>query len=141
MKKAIILSIVALTLSLIAQGQNNQLKFNQVKIVQSAETVPAGKVWKVESVIYNITYDDDGFPTSLSSSCNPARFRYYAVTIDGTQTKVGNGASEGLYNTSSAVWQSVNRTMLPLWLPAGSSLDGGPCNNKISVIEYNVVPE
>jgi hypothetical protein len=25
-------------------------------------------------------------------------------------------------------------------LPAGATLSGGPCNNKISVIEFNIVP-
>ncbi|NBN99205.1 MAG: hypothetical protein EBV19_08240, partial [Flavobacteriia bacterium] len=35
----------------LAQGN---LQFNQVKLVTNQETVPVGKVWKVESVIYNI---------------------------------------------------------------------------------------
>jgi hypothetical protein len=35
-----------------AQGN---LQFNQVKMVFAQETVPVGKVWKIESVIYSVS--------------------------------------------------------------------------------------
>ncbi len=47
----ILLSFLGIGLSAMAQGN---LQFNQVKLVTSQQTVPANKVWKVESVIYTI---------------------------------------------------------------------------------------
>ena len=46
----VLLSITALLISLSASAQGN-LQFNQVKLVTTAEAVPAGKVWKVENIL------------------------------------------------------------------------------------------
>jgi len=117
-----------------AQGS---LQFNQVKLVTTQQTVPANKVWKVESVIYSVGVDDAPFIYSGSQSCLVYSRRNYSISIDGTLTKVGNLAS-GYANSSGDAYFMT--TSLPVWLPAGSTLSGGPCNNKISVIEFNIVP-
>jgi len=117
-----------------AQGS---LQFNQVKLVTTQQTVPANKVWKVESVIYSVGVDDTPFIYSGSQSCLGYSRRNYSISIDGTLTKVGNLASG--YANSGNDWYFMT-TSLPVWLPAGSTLSGGPCNNKISVIEFNIVP-
>ena len=114
------------------------LEFDQVLLISNSDTVPAGKVWKVESVIYNIPHQNAGYATSSSSSyCSSGYYRNYAITIDGTPTKVGQGSMPTSYS-SAAYMHSY--TMLPIWLPAGTTLDGGPCQNKISVIEFTLIP-
>lgn len=114
------------------------LEFNQIKLVTAQETVPAGKVWKVVSVIYDVPANLPTLATSTSTSnCNYDKYQSYAVVVDGVPTKVGTGGQPNAYSSAS-YFQSF--TMLPLWLPAGATLNGGPCNNKVSVIEFNVVP-
>jgi hypothetical protein len=121
---------------LTALGQGS-LQFNQVKLVTTAQTVPANKVWKVESVIFPIPADDPPFVNSGSTGCSFNTRRNYAISIDGTLTKVGNLASA----FTNGSWEYFfMTTTLPVWLPAGATLSGGPCNNKISVIEFNIVP-
>ena len=122
-----------LIMPLTALGQGS-LQFNQVKLVTTAQTVPANKVWKVESVIFPIPADD---PPFVTSGCSFNTRRNYAISIDGTLTKVGNLASA----FTNGSWEYFfMTTTLPVWLPAGATLSGGPCNNKISVIEFNIVP-
>jgi hypothetical protein len=91
----------------------------------------------VESVIFPIPADDPPFVTSGSTGCSFNTRRNYAISIDGTLTKVGQLAS-GFANSSWDYYFMT--TSLPVWLPAGSTLSGGPCSNKISVIEFNIVP-
>ena len=57
--KQLLLIVLMLGFTVI-QAQGN-LQFNQVKLVTTLETVPAGKVWKVESVIYNIPQTTSGY--------------------------------------------------------------------------------
>jgi hypothetical protein len=117
-----------------AQGN---LQFNQVKLVTNQETVPVGKVWKVESVIYYIPEDQSGAQSSASTSCGSATFRSTSLVIDGVATKVGNGTQTAAYSNLN---YTHSYTMLPIWLPSGSTLSGGPCLNKVSVIEFNIIP-
>jgi len=113
------------------------LQFNQVKLVTAQEIVPVGKVWKVESVIYAIPDDQSGAQSSQGASCGVANFRSTSIEVDGVTTKVGNGTNTASYSNLS---YTHSYTILPLWLPAGASLSGGPCLNKISVIEFTIVP-
>lgn len=122
------------TAGLFAQGS---LQFNQVKLVTTQETVPAGKVWKVESVIYNIPESSYPLATNTSSSCGSSYLRNYSIEVDGVATKVG--FLDGVNSTSSYNYFYMTSS-LPIWLPAGATLSGGPCSNKISVIEFNIVP-
>lgn len=118
----------------LAQGN---LQFNQVKLVTNQETVPVGKVWKVESVIYNIPSGSNTYQTGNYGDCSASDYNKSAIVVDGYPTKVGQGTtplgySSGLYTHTY--------TMLPLWLPAGATLSGGTCLNKVSVIEFNIIP-
>ncbi len=118
---------------LYAQGN---LQFNQVKLVSTQETVPAGKVWKVESVIYNIAPTATGYQSG-AGSCSSNSYESTAIEVAGVPTKVGQGTQPASY--SNLVY-THSYTILPLWLPAGTNLSGGTCLNKISVIEFNIIP-
>lgn len=132
----LLLAVAILGLSLNGRAQGS-LQFNQVKLVTSLETVPANKVWKVVSVIYDIPTTSSGDLSSTSSSCSSNRYYSRAVVINGVNTKTGLGMHTASYSNLS---YAHGYTELPLWLPAGATLSGGPCNNQISVIEFNVVP-
>ena len=132
--KKILLSTF-LILSTLASAQGN-LQFNQVKLVTSIETVPLGKVWKIESVIYNIAPTATGYQSG-AGSCNSTSYESTAIEVAGIPTKVGQGTQPASY--SSLVY-THSYTILPLWIPAGTTLSGGTCLNKISVIEFNIIP-
>lgn len=117
-----------------AQGN---LQFNQVKLVTALETVPAGKVWKIESVIYNIAEGSTTYQTGNYGNCNTNDNNSAAIVVAGTPTKVGQGTSPLGYSSGSYVH---SYTILPIWLPAGTTLSGGICLNKISVLEFNIIP-
>ena len=116
-----------------AQGN---LQFNQVKLVSAVETVPVGKVWKIESVIYNIPQTASGYQ-STNGGCSYAYYESTAIEIAGIPTKVGQGTQPAAYSNLA---YTHSYTMLPVWIPAGTTLSGGTCLNKISVIEFNIVP-
>ncbi len=116
-----------------AQGN---LQFNQVKLVTALETVPAGKVWKIESVIYPISQTASGYQTT-NGGCSQSYYESTAIEIAGTPTKVGQGTQAASYSNLA---YTHSYTILPLWIPAGTTLSGGVCLNKISVIEFNIIP-
>ena len=128
--------ILFILLNQLAFTQGN-LQFNQVKLVTALETVPAGKVWKIESVIYNIAEGSTTYQTGNYGNCNTNDYNSAAIVVAGTPTKVGQGTSPLGYSSGSYVH---SYTILPIWLPAGTTLSGGICLNKISVIEFNIIP-
>lgn len=112
------------------------LKFSEIKLVTNLETVPPNKVWKIESVIYNIPQTASGYQTT-NGSCSTGSFESTAIVVDGISTKVGSGTEPTAYSNLN---YTHSYTSLPFWLPAGATLSGGTCLNKISVIEFNVEP-
>ncbi|MCF8329893.1 MAG: hypothetical protein K9I37_06110 [Crocinitomicaceae bacterium] len=128
--------ILFILLNQVAFSQGN-LQFNQVKLVTAQETVPVGKVWKVESVIYNIAEGSTTYQTGNYGNCTSSDYNSAAIIVAGTPTKVGQGTTPLAYSSGAYVH---SYTILPIWLPAGTTLSGGICLNKISVIEFNITP-
>lgn len=138
-------------ISYFAQGN---LQLNQVKLVTSVETVPVGKVWKVESALTG----EERYPTSGTTLASNSRF----ILVNGTSicvheehvatTGVGfNGCCGGGFwmsnvgmavNSTTPVLVQVTAqpTKLPLWLPAGTTLAAGTKVSSISVLEFNIIP-
>ena len=82
-----------------------------MKLVSSQETVPVGKVWKVESVCYSAG------PTIFIQSYIYASMSYaingnvlYIATITDTEYRYNNPVKDNTF---------------PFWLPAGSTLSAG----------------
>jgi len=116
-----------LSLGMLAQAQGN-LQFNQpILITNVLSTVPAGKVWKIESFTPSSAYQVHGG--------NPIAFQ---ITINGDNRIVGMPAGLN-YNYNSGSHSAVIHS-LPIWLPAGSTLVSGTGVSMISVIEFNLVP-
>ena len=55
--KNFFLIIILSSLTLMGKAQGN-LQFNQAKLVNTIDTVPSGKVWKIESFIYSSSIVD-----------------------------------------------------------------------------------
>ena len=132
MKKVVAIlsfALVCLFTQLRAQGN---LQFNQVKLVTTVQTVPAGKVWKVESA----QYGGGATFTINNSGPNP---------INGVMSIQVNGTTIFLNiitNSGSSAYPAISTTgqTFPIWLPAGSTVAASTNTAYVNVIEFNVVP-
>jgi hypothetical protein len=125
----------------IAQGN---LQFNQAKIISNTDppqTVPAGKVWKIESVFSDAsadTYAVDGSGATqafISASGIPSfYFHYYGRYLAINSIPL----SFGIHSAGNQM------TNLPIWVPGGSTIctctSPSYCARGYSVIEFNIVP-
>jgi hypothetical protein len=121
--------LLVLSSALYAQGN---LQFNQVKLITTSQTVPVGKLWKVESVQYN------GGATFAINTAGP-------VPVVGTMAITVNGATlyvNTVYTSGSYAYPTVlsNGSSFPMWLPAGTTLAASTNCAFVNVIEFNVVP-
>jgi hypothetical protein len=124
-------------------GQGN-LQFNQVKIISNIDppqTVPAGKVWKIESVFSDAasdTYpvDGSGSTQNFFASCGMGAFyfHYYGRYLAINSIPV----SFGIHSAGEQM------TNLPIWVPAGATIctctSPTYCARGYSAIEFNIVP-
>jgi hypothetical protein len=97
-------------------------------MVFAQETVPVGKVWKIESVIYSASVG------SVSSSLTQDD----QIKIDGAAHVVRSARSgNGGYNGASYfVWEQH----YPIWLYGGQTLQAWVNVARINVIEFNIIP-
>jgi hypothetical protein len=148
--------------SLFGQGT---LQFNRVLVVSNAlQTVPAGKVWKVEAVWGT---DRICIPCIINehlttTACN-GRFIDYVGTsfrINGNRVFSERRwfpeflSSEAVYNDAACTslfsnytsygWGfyniAANPNILPIWLPAASTMETDSPQIFVSIIEFNVLP-
>jgi hypothetical protein len=123
--------LISLTFTSIAFSQGN-LQFNQVKLVSNQETVPNGKVWKVENAIYSggtvFCVGQALYQSCGTSSHSPVIYGLMEFKIDGISNYIplsNNGLSQSIF---------------PFWLPAGKSLTASTNMRYLSVIEFNIIP-
>ncbi len=122
-----------------AQGN---LQFNQARIITFADgpqTVPPGKVWKIESIISDGTdpysISGSGNTSSIFSACglNSVYLQYYGryIAISGMLVSFGIMGGQPM-------------TQLPLWVQAGQTICLGSSTTysakAYSIIEFNIVP-
>jgi len=99
------------------------LEFNQVKLITTQETVPVGKVWKIENIGSPVYYY-----VSTGSNSTPS------IKINGNHiylVKIRTTQNQSYFGTQSYFF--------PIWLPANTSLAAGNNINFISVIEFNEI--
>lgn len=120
-------------LSFLGLGQYN-LQMNQVLLVSNTiQTVPAGKVWKVESYMQAGIGAPDMI--EIGGTCSLSD-RHHPMIVNGQSYYLING-SPG--HGSSGVFLATSN-ILPMWLPSGSTLRTACVKDFISVIEFNLVP-
>jgi hypothetical protein len=141
MKHLLIAFALLLFFTGITQGN---LQFNQVKIISNTDppqTVPAGKVWKIESVFTAGDQDVYGVQTSgttlsLFPACGVLSFYYL---YSGRYLAINNiPISFGIHSAGEKM------TNLPIWVPAGSTIctctNNALCARGYSAIEFNIIP-
>ncbi|MEY3048644.1 MAG: hypothetical protein RL365_682 [Bacteroidota bacterium] len=138
------LIILFLSLFLKEASAQGNLQFNQAKIISNTDppqTVPAGKVWKIESVFSDAgadTYavDGSGSTQSFFTICGAPSFYYHYYG-----RYLGINSIPLSFGIHSAGNQMTN---LPIWVPAGSTIctctSATFCARGYSVIEFNIVP-
>ena len=118
MSKKIIFITLSICLAFVLNSNaQNQLTFNQVLLVPLTtlgDTVPQGKVWKVESAV--------------SNSSNHTYFY-----VDGMQLTL-----MWTYSLSSRPSVVSSNTAFPMWLPAGTIVTSGVDVEALSIIEFNI---
>ncbi len=142
MKKIVPILFLLLTQGASAVAQtDSELKFSRVVLVENvAQTVPAGKVWKVESALYN-----GGAPFCLATSAIYLCSQQNGVrAVEGIMTFLINGLGVSIpisYSISNVVYNTApNINNFPFWLPAGSTLQASTNVRYLSVLEFSVVP-
>lgn len=130
MKQALFAIRLVLLFSTLGASLGAQtLSFSQAKLVTQTETVPAGKVWKVVSVLSS---------NDLSGNSSGYIVSAVAITVDGQNTIIKSRMA--MRESDMAAADGMNVTDLPLWLPAGTSLGLNTNATGISVLEFTVNP-
>ncbi len=145
----------------------NSLQFSQAIIVgNSLQTVPSGKVCKVTSVygfesnlcVTGAELNNCNYGGANSVNMSVSAFKVNGVTVlsecnlkriwqgstcsgstNNTWANVEQYCGAGL-GTLGYAQKSANPNVLPMWLPAGTTLRSDGPNTFLSVIEFDVVP-
>jgi hypothetical protein len=146
MKKIITIAMLLFSVATYAQGN---LQFNQVKLISTVQTVPVGKVWKVESMICSggntipVVSNNTATITSsnghLSNSIFNLTFASMTYLLNNTVCYVDLNSQYSISNLGNGVMFKNNSVNFPIWIPAGTSIEAGINMSFISIIEYNIV--
>jgi hypothetical protein len=121
MKKIIFYTVLfIITISNYAQGN---LQFNQVIILSALQTVPAGKAWKIESLIMPspsfVKYNGvDGGSCGCNASQSYSKTKYvtdYLATFFAGKNNIRINGEEILYN-NTIIWLNAGTTVEPITL-------------------------
>lgn len=112
-------------------GQGN-LQFNQVlSVSDQVQTVPSGKVWKIESYqLQTVSWTTNGTITNCSDLSRPRP--YY---IDNYPYYKLGGVSTGVAN-----YVFFPQNDFPIWLRAGQTLRTTCPGDFMSILEFNIIP-
>jgi hypothetical protein len=133
MKHLFTILLVAVSATSFAQGN---LQFNEIVTVRDVlETVPVGKVWKVESYQQSMVSHTPGF----IDNCNDLQ-KLRPFYIDGNMYHdIGSIAQIQSVSNVGAVWL-VAENKFPIWLKEGQTAKTTCSVDFLSIIEFNVVP-
>jgi hypothetical protein len=113
-----------------AQGN---LQFNQViRVNNTAQTVPSGKVWKVETYMQSNTFISEY--VEYPSCTYPDRQHPFLINSK-PYYQINGSPGHG----SSGIMMAVGN-LFPLWLKSGEVIQTTCPDNFLSIIEYNIVP-
>ena len=126
-----VLFAIAFTVVGLFRAQGN-LQFNQIVTVGTTSlTVPAGKVWKVESY----TESEVTFNSNYSAGCVNSNYHRPLVINNYNYYFFGNMAT-----ASSGANYITTGNKLPIWLKPGDQIRTVCSSDFASVIEFNIVP-
>ena len=137
MRKIITIALFTVTYFLFVNSSRAQgnLQFNQIVLVGSSTlTVPAGKIWKIESVLSGNNFAQSNSCASYNSGSGDYGT---AIYINGVLRFPDRSAYEGGSYYQIPFSGSHG---FPFWLPTGTSLATFCATTAASVIEFNIVP-
>jgi hypothetical protein len=117
------------------------LTYNQTLWIKSASgtvTCPAGKVWKVERVVFSSTLPD--VHCTASTGCSGISPHNDQIEVDGAPIPVRSMRSRGTTSGGAGMLVMLWQHEFPFWLTAGSTLATGAGVLGISVIEFTEAP-
>ena len=117
-KKIIFITLLFCGLAFTAQSQS--LTYSKVILLTSLDTVPQGKVWKVESAV-----------SEMKSTSQHIYFYINNNKCTVTRTWVSL-----LANAPYAL--PIVNPIFPMWLPAGTIVTSGVDVEALSIIEFNI---
>jgi hypothetical protein len=119
--------------SLCAQGT---LQFSRAILVSSAQTVPAGKVWKITNYLPNGAPVDTGISMPGFGATN---FWARIIKINGTNVFADHAFMAAFM---TATYPATNNLQAggPIWLPEGTTLQAHSGVFAVSVLEFNILP-
>lgn len=129
-KKLIITLSICLAFTLSSNAQN-QLTFNQVLLVtltSQGDTVPQGKVWKVESAVSEIAKNDN----------STTYFHVNGFISDVTKIAKATYGQSNIQMGWAWAYAIENSNLFPMWLPAGTIVTSGLDVSALSIIEFNI---
>ncbi len=134
LKSALLMGLLVVSQNLVAQN----LQFGKTKFIDSkTDTVPAGKVWKIESFVYSQSIAV--CPTS-NTSLNISD----SIILNGRNLMVRAQRFSGLHQAwSNHTWGPeffLWEQKTPMWLPTGTTIAAGRGVMYISVLEFKESP-
>jgi hypothetical protein len=121
------------------------LQFNQVKLVSAQETVPVGKIWKLENYLPTVSLAID--LNRLPNQATAGGTRNFVILVNSVpiylQTNISRevGRNDAYWNQQGYAAVSDFKILdAPIWFPAGTTLAASTNVGFISVMEFNVVP-
>lgn len=129
--KKLLVSFIFVLGTFLTFSQGN-LQFNQVlKVIDVDQTVPAGKVWKVESYHQQTVGISTNMPTTGCGDLSRPRPYYVDNVLYHHLNGIGNGNSS---------YASAATNEFPLWLKESQTLRTSCPGDFLSVLEFNIVP-
>ena len=129
--KKLLVSFIFVLGTFLTFSQGN-LQFNQVlKIIDVDQTVPIGKVWKVESYHQQTVGISTNMPTTGCGDLSRPRPYYVDNVLYHHLNGIGNGNSS---------YASAATNEFPLWLKESQTLRTSCPGDFLSVLEFNIVP-
>ena len=120
MKKIfLVLTIMALT-TFFATAQNS-MEFSRVLLVETLDSVPQGKIWKVTNILQ--THGSTG---------------NRQISVNGNNIVVSYSTSYVTSQAHASHSYNYNALQGAYWLPEGTTLQAGTNVKYISVIEFNI---
>lgn len=143
-KKMGYLFFAMLAFSSVSRLSGQNLQFGKVKLIGSTrDTVPTGKIWKVEGLIYSQAIANcptNRFSVNISDSIliNGIQINVRAQRFSGLMDRCADGCvqSGSVFSPEFVIWEQK----LPFWLPAGTTISASKGVQYISILEFAEAP-
>jgi hypothetical protein len=115
----------------ISQVEAQNLSFSNPKLIESVDTVPVGKTYKVESFVFSRE-----IPLLSTSSGSPYQnVQDDFILLNGINVAV-RSCRLGAGGLASEVWEQK----LPIWLPSGTIIAPSTGVRYINIVEFTLNP-